>query len=669
MQLPAALSASSVGDGIRRDDDEAPIPEATWFEAERGGVHLAYEIERGDLADVAWLSLDVLANATKVGKHTFELHLGESRTGRTFRFSYGVLPQCQARVRIPATATNLDDLWLPREGAVCKPSVRGDRVTMAEVDRVELHVHRVGDPIAPLRWCQTPLQLTDTEPPLLDRPALPAGPLLDELGQSTINDWPGKSTSVEAVVDRLRAQRDVAGDEQWPATYSQWGGLADEQYEATGYFRTEHDGHRWWLVDPDGHPFWSSGVDCVRIYPESNYGLLEDALDWLPDRDGEFAPAFGRVDRFPHAPPTVNFLTINLIRAFGADWFEDWATAAFGTCREIGFNTVGNWSEWELAAERGYPYVRQLGVTVEETETIYRDFPDIYADTFPSDAERIAEGLEPTRDDAALVGYFLENEPEWGFADEPPAAGMLYTTDGCATRTAFADWLRDRHGGDDGLAAAWDLDVTLAEIETGRWERPLPDAATPDLKAFSTVMVDRLYGVISDACRSVDPEHLNLGNRYAGIPPDWVLDGLSHFDVFTFNSYTRQVPDRLAGVAERLEVPILVGEWHFGSIEAPLPGLANQNVRTEADRAAAFRIYQEDAAAKPWCVGSHWFTLYDKSALGRFDGENYNQAFLDVCHRPYDEMQAGARATHERLYDLARGDIDPFDDEPAYLDL
>jgi hypothetical protein len=78
-------------------------------------------------------------------------------------------------------------------------------------------------------------------------------------------------------------------------------------------------------------------------------------------------------------------------------------------------------------------------------------------------------------------------------------------------------------------------------------------------------------------------------------------------------------------------------------------------------------VYLEDAAADPHCVGVHWFTLYDQSALGRFDGENYNIGFLDVCNRPYDEMGRAAIESHERMYDVAAGRLKAYADAPQYL--
>ncbi|MER3439727.1 MAG: hypothetical protein C4346_20225 [Chloroflexota bacterium] len=116
-----------------------------------------------------------------------------------------------------------------------------------------------------------------------------------------------------------------------------------------------------------------------------------------------------------------------------------------------------------------------------------------------------------------------------------------------------------------------------------------------------------------------------------------------------------------------LDRPILVGEFHFGALDVGLPASGIGRVRDQAARGQAFRVYVEDAAAKPWCVGVHWFQLYDQSALGRFDGENYNIGFLDVCNRPYAPLAVAARATHERLYQVALGEVEPYNDAPEYL--
>jgi hypothetical protein len=143
---------------------------------------------------------------------------------------------------------------------------------------------------------------------------------------------------------------------------------------------------------------------------------------------------------------------------------------------------------------------------------------------------------------------------------------------------------------------------------------------------------------------------------------------MRHFDVFSMNCYRDRVPaDEMRAIHDMLRMPILVGEWHFGALDVGLPASGIGHVRDQAARGQAFRFYTEDAAAKPWCVGVHYFTLYDESALGRFDGENWNIGFLDVCNRPYAPLAEAARVSHERLYPVAMGEVAPYADAPEYL--
>jgi hypothetical protein len=245
---------------------------------------------------------------------------------------------------------------------------------------------------------------------------------------------------------------------------------------------------------------------------------------------------------------------------------------------------------------------------------------------------------------------------------------MLRTTERCATREALADFLRDRYDGDAGkLAGAWGEGTAFDAVAAGPWTRELTDAARADLAAFSSVMVERFFAPLCEACRKADPDHLNLGARYYTVPPDWALEGMKGFDVFSVNCYQESPPaDDFRAISHALGAPVMIGEWHFGALDVGLPGSGIGRVRNQVDRGRAFRVYQERAAALECCVGAHHFTLYDESALGRGDGENWNIGFVDVCHRVYEPLADAARETHRRLYEVADGRLDPFEDEPDY---
>ena len=541
--FPLTLEPSSrLGDLVGSAGD-AVLPGATWYEAEASGAGLAFSFPPGTLADAACLTADWLLDGIQLAVFAVELQEGED--GLLFRMSFGLLNQCAARMRVPLEAVDQNRWRYPREGAWLKPLCSGDRVDLAQVDRMRLVLVRKGPD--PVRFCVTPVVATTEGPPLLENPTLPQGPLLDELGQSTLHDWPQKTGSVDELQSRLEEQRAGAGDVEPPAGFSRWGGWRERRVEATGFFRTHHDGERWWLVDPDGYLFWSSGLDCVQFGIDTAYGGLETALTWLPDRDGTFAAA--HVDR---EAPAFDYLRANFIRAFGAEEAEAaWAEIALAQLREFGFNTVANWSDWRIAVGR-VPYVRPMdGRMLSGLPSVYRDFPDVYHPGFAEAAEAFAAPLAETADDPAFIGYFLMNEPNWGFAGETPAAGMLYTTESCYARQALVEALRERYGTDARLAEAWGMDVTLARVASGRWRAPLTDAAQADLAAFSEEMVARYFETLSAACRRVDPNHLNLGIRYYTIPPAWAVKGMRSFDVLTSHPQSACVhhPTRSADAA------------------------------------------------------------------------------------------------------------------------
>lgn len=641
--------------------DPSPLKDAVWHLAGKPGDGLAYEIAPASLSGARYLTFEMLLDGLE--QAVFMLALREGDKGRAFNFHFGLLNQCSARIRMPIAALDLNRWMLDREGAFLKPICGGSRVDPAKVDRITLTLLRKGD--ADARLCITPLLITEQEVPPLQDPILPRGPVLDELGQSAHRDWPGKTRSEKELVGRLQQQLADAPKQKWPAAFSKWGGDAAVTLPGKGkFFRTHHDGKRWYLVDPDGHPFFSAGQDCVRCSIDANFRGLEKALTNPPSKDGPLGAMYGG-----RRAGSIDYLRGNFIRAFGADKYrQNWADMVLAELRRTGFNTVGNWSEWEIAAAAKFPYVRPLDARALRVGYVYRDFPDVFSEAFARGARDFARQLESTRDDPALIGYFLMNEPTWGFSSELPAVGMLYNTPQCETRGALAKHLRQKYADDASLQKAWGMTVTLAQVERGPFKGAMSQAALAELGDFSTVMVEKLFRTLSEACRAVDANHLNLGARYHTVPPPWALKGMTTFDVFSINCYQERVPAQpLKQIEAVVQRPTVIGEFHFGAMDVGLPASGIGRVATQADRGRAYRIYLENAASIPQCVGVHHFTMYDQSALGRFDGENYNIGFHDICHRPYEGLCDAARIAHERLYAVLAGKEPPFADAPKHL--
>jgi hypothetical protein len=647
--------------GAVQDPAESPLPGGCWFSANQEQAGLEYTFAPGLLTRAQYLTADFLLSGDELA--VFVVQFIEGETGPAMNFTFGLLNNCQARLRLPLESTDLKHWMFPREGALLKPLVWGQRVDLAKVDRLKLMLYRFSG--RPVRWCMTSL-LADTEfHAPLKTPLLTNGPLLDEFGQSAQRDWPEKTRGETELVARLEEQAAEAASLTWPEGFSRWGGWSGRTLPATGFFRTAFEDGRWWLVDPDGHPFWSTGLDCVGLNVDSACSGLESGLTWLPQEQGPYAKAHSNRPG-QHA---FDYLTANFIRAFGPEEFLDrWGDIALSLMRDWGLNTIANWSDWPVLRKAGFPYVRQMRDTFPRSQAVYRSFPDVFHADFTADVEEFAQQLAETADDPAFIGYFLMNEPTWGFSTETVAEGMLYTTQKCASRAVLASALRAKYLSDSRLSAAWGMPVTLAQVAEGTWTARFTPAALADLSEFSTHMVGRYFGMLNEACRKVDPNHLNLGARYYTVPPEWVVKGMRGFDVFSINCYREEVPaEELERIHKLLGLPTLIGEWHFGALDVGLPATGIGAVRDQAERGKAYRVYVEQAAAIPWCVGVHYFTLYDQSALGRFDGENYNIGFVDTCHRPYEALVDAARIANGKVYRIAAGEEAPTTDRPEYL--
>jgi len=174
-------------------------------------------------------------------------------------------------------------------------------------------------------------------------------PIVDALQQWAEHDWPGKVESLEGIRGMLTEE--LLSTEPPPAEeIDRWGGWAMRKFEESGFFRAEHDGERWWLVDPDGYGFYSLGVNCLRPNSVVETQGNEDLFVELPARDGPFDHLWDARDEGERS--LFDGMRYNLVRSFGEGWFAKWMELCRRRMFEWGFNTVGNWSHpdfWRLA--------------------------------------------------------------------------------------------------------------------------------------------------------------------------------------------------------------------------------------------------------------------------------------------------------------------------------
>ena len=462
---------------------------------------------------------------------------------------------------------------------------------------------------------------------------LGGNPLIDEFGQYVHADWPGKARS-EADLKKSWAAETAAlqGSATNPAPgRDEYGGFADTQARATGFFRVEQIDGRWWFVTPAGHLFYSVGVNGIGPGSGTRVTGRADMFAALP-------PALPGLTNYPARVPgrekvdgqQVNFYGANLQRRFGDDWRLPWARLTAQRFAAWGLNTTYGTGLSEALDQTplNQPYVTYLRGF--QTANSIMGLPDVYAESFPNlvRAEAMRQ-LTPRKNDPYLLGYFIGNEPPWP-GRESQFVDLVLQGPATEMRKHFQ--------------------AGLANGDTPEIRRQLV------LDAFA-----RYLAVINTAVKEADPNHLNLGIRFGGTPPDYVIALARDFDVYSLNKYRWEPPpDYLNKIYALVHRPMLLGEFHFG---VPGRGLAPGLVLTmnQAERGVAYRYYVEHAAAHPEVIGTHWFQWIDQPATGRPDGENYNIGWVDVTDQPYPELVAAAKVTHARLFAIHSGKIPPTD--------
>ena len=507
-------------------------------------------------------------------------------------------------------------------------------------------------------------------------------PCIDRYGQFKWRDWPGKTKSDE---DLKRAAETEAKDlaaHPGPAGWDRFGGwAAGPQLEATGRFRTEKRNGRWWLVDPDGRLYWSFGP--VRVTPSSGMTPLNgdpckpnrgNALP-LPDRDCLFAELPPAPDA-PNATPFSKFWTTfddlllpfyrargqtrvydfssaNLFRKYGADYVARFADLAHRRLRSWGANTIANSSDLDICLMDRTPYAERVECesrTIAGSYGMWKKVRDPWDESFSKGVARALETHGREAHDPWCIGFFVDNEINWGFTPRQLADWTMQSPADQPAKIAAVGFFREKYGDIAKLNAAWkssyaDWDDLLHSVLL-----PGP-AAADDLAAFTRLIAETYFRKTREAVKAFDPQLLYLGCRFVGsVAKPWVIGPCAKYcDVVSYNIYLDTVGDwRLP---DGLDAPVMVGEFHFGATDRGPFGTGVCVASNQTDRAAKLKAYVRSALANPQIVGVHWHQFADQATSGRFDGEYLQVGWTDICDTPYPETINAVREVGYSLYE------------------
>jgi len=449
----------------------------------------------------------------------------------------------------------------------------------------------------------------------------------------------------------------------------QYGGMVGVDREATGYFRTERIGERWWLIDPEGHPYFGLGLCVLGVGDTFTRvtGREDQFADVMPTRDDPaFADAWKPWYGFgPYglddSGAVMSRYVLGLMRRYGGDWRSEFCRITAERHAQWGLSMVGAWAADDARQSTHLPYV---AFYVPESRTLGGlNLPDPFDPQFERSMADAEAKLAPMRDDPYLIGMFTANEIPWHGAWEKGMSVVDHVQDSPAdqpAKRAWVEFLRERYPDIAGLNVAWGTahdshDSLLA----AQGKVPRTEAADADREEFFRRLLDRYFRLTTEGLKRALPNHLTLGVRIAGNCPRAVDEAMARYlDVISYNIYAPQpLPTGYASFDGLPDRPYLIGEFAARGDDAGLPNAkgAGDRVPTQADRGWYYQRYLAAAERSTHIVGVTWFQYIDQSATGRFGdgvdgGENSNYGWVNLRDEPYEGFVRMATLANANIY-------------------
>jgi len=503
--------------------------------------------------------------------------------------------------------------------------------------------------------------------------------LVDKFGQLTKTEWKGKINSISEL--RSSSKREsktllTPGEIEGRSIYGGW--LNEEKrVTGSGYFRTEKIDGKWWLIDPLGYLYFSTGMDIIRT-PDMNTMITsrEKMFTWLPRASEKLGKHYdyadyvfsGAVDK----GDVYNFYTANLERKYGSNWYEKWKEIALKRTVTWGFTSFGNWSDpsfWGNGNKNKVPYVADGWVTGDHSTLssgndywgeMHNPFDPLFRKNVALMANEIALKV---KNDPWCMGIFVDNEMSWGSNNSDKEhygiilSAFKYHVSLNPAKKMIMDYLKNKYISIEDLNRSW-------KTEFNDWSRieetfsPLyyiNDNIREDLSAILELFAEEYYKIVQEELKKVLPNHLYLGSRM----PDWskpdeVVKACSKYtDVVSFNFYKDGIRPEEWEILKTIDKPAIIGEFHFGAKDSGMLSAGLVPVASQEARGEMYSKYLKSVLANPYFVGAHWFQYVDEPLTGRaWDGENYNIGFVAVTDEPYKDLVDSAKETNFNVYNL-----------------
>jgi hypothetical protein len=398
-----------------------------------------------------------------------------------------------------------------------------------------------------------------------------------------------------------------------------YGSWKVNQSEATGFFRVEKKGARWWIIDPEGYPFIHKGVAVYRpgssdgqiAAMKSKYGSAENWVikenQFLKDNGFNGLGAWSDVDLVRQSPaPLVYTVIVNPMGSYKSNHI-----------RKFG-------GKYEMAGWQGYRF----------------DLAMVFDPEFDAYVEKAIAPIAKYANDKYLLGYFTDNELPW--KNDALDRHLKYLGKEEAGYIAAKQWLDDRKG-------------KVSSLE---------DITDADRLAFTGFYLEAYLKKMVAAIHKYDPNHMYLGCRFNQEKeelqnPEMFKVAGKYADIISINHYRKWEPVQsiMADWNNWSGKPFIITEWYTKGEDSGLPNKtgAGWNVPTQQDRGYFYQNFTIGLLKSKACVGWHWFTYQDNDPLNlKTDPSNRdsNKGIVNSNFEPYKSLMENMKMLNDHVYEL-----------------
>jgi hypothetical protein len=357
---------------------------------------------------------------------------------------------------------------------------------------------------------------------------------------------------------------------------NKYGSDITQKFNATGFFRVEKQGNRWWVIDPLGYRNIQVVINSLRA------GKSEQNIK-------EFDKRFGDSTKWlSTTADSLNFYGFN----GSGSWSEDEQIQDYNKTAKAPLTFTPNLNFMSGYGKKRGGTVQLPGNTGYPNQCIF-----VFDTEFETYCDERAKELVKYANDTNLFGYFSDNEMPLGLDN-------------------LQGYLKLENKSDPGylVASKWmeQKGITIEKI------------TEKDKAEFAGIVADKYFSVVSKAIKKYDPNHLYLGSRLHGGAKkvDAIVAAAGKYcDILSINYYgSWSLDPTMVDMWNRVgKKPFIITEFYTKAMDA---GLANTSgagftVRTQKDRGIAYQHFTLSLLASKSCVGWHYFKYQDNDPTAK----------------------------------------------------